>query len=123
MIPASFYTLKCTVKHRLQGTRDMLNAPSYGEPSSWETIYTDLPCSLEVYSKSDIQFKPTGERMEPTNILYVGIDTPLDIEDRIYFAGVDSGLGYDQEFVVQGANPAIDMMGQIDHLEYELIIP
>jgi len=122
MIP-SFYNLKCIVKRRSAISRDILNAPDYGNVSNWDIIYDALPCSLEVYQKSDIEFKPTGERVEPVNILYVGPDALLDVEDRIFFNGVDSGLGYDQEFIIQGCNPALDMLGGIEHYEYEMIIP
>jgi hypothetical protein len=117
---------KCTVKRRaLVPAVDILNAPSYGKVINWSNVYVNLPCRLEVYSPSSIQFKPTGERIEPSNILYVDCSTPLKPEDRVFLLNIeDTGLYYYQEFIVQGAVPALTMMGLPQHhLEYNLIVP
>jgi hypothetical protein len=118
-------TMKCNVKRRAGNpVKDILNAPNYGKVDNWVNIYINLPCRLEI-KQSSIQFKPTGERVEPTNILYVDASTPLNIEDRVFMVSSDnvSGLGYQQEFIVSGVMPAISMIGGIDHYEYSLIIP
>jgi hypothetical protein len=124
----ALFTHKCNVKRRATyPIKDALNAPSYGTVNTWMNVYVNLPCRLEI-SSSDIQFKPTGERVAPTNILYVDVSTPLKIEDRVFMV-FDSkndvaGLGYQQEFIVQGTVPALTMLGQTGHhSEYILVMP
>ena len=116
---------KCNVRRRpTNPSRNVLNELSYGKVDTWNYVYVNIPCRLEI-SQSTIQFKSTGERVEPTNILYVDFSTPLNVEDRIFMIDTSTtGLGLNQEFIVQGTTPALDMVGQPKHhLEYHLIIP
>lgn len=124
---ATFFmlTMICSVKRRADNySVDILNEPSYGDVKDWDNIYVNIPCRLEV-SNSNIQFKPTGERIPPKNILYVDASTPLQVEDRVIFSNNNvNGLGFQQEFIVQGCVPALDQIGQPSHhLEYELLCP
>jgi hypothetical protein len=114
----------CNVKRRVETpSKNVLNEPDYGKSKDWANIYVNLPCRLEI-SSSKVQFAPTGLRVPPINRLYVDASTPLKVMDRVYFNPSVSGLGVVQEFIVQGAMPALDMVGQPSHhLEYELIIP
>jgi hypothetical protein len=120
----AMFSMKCNVKRRNSNPiKDLLNAPSYGKTDTWANVYINIPCRLETI-KSQIQFKPTGERAEPINILYVDCSTPLKIEDRIILDNKFTGLRYSQEFIVQGAVVALDMLRRPQHhLEYKLIIP
>ena len=115
----------CNVKRRNNNLKDLLNAPDYGYTDNWDNVYINLPCRLEISNPSDIQFKETGERIKPTNILYVDFATPLKAEDRIYILNSDLvSLGYGTEFIVQGRIPALDMIRKPrHHLEYNLIVP
>ncbi len=119
-------TMLCNVVRRSSApTSDSLNAPSYGTVDTWVPVYVNLPCRLEIYRQSMIQFKPTGERIEPRTYMYVDASTPLQVEDRIFFLNNSvTGLGQQQEFIVQGALPGVDMIGQPNHhIEYELLVP
>jgi len=119
----SMFNMKCNVKRRASTpTKDILNAPSYGTVDTWDNVYVNIPCRLEII-KSPIQFKPTGERVLPVNILYVDCSTPLKIQDRIILDNKYTGLRYSQEFIVQGAQPALDMLRRPQHhLEYRLTL-
>ena len=124
---ASFFLLthKCNVKRRAENpSANILNEPDYGVPQDWVNVYVNLPCRLEITS-SQIQFKPTGERVPPMNVLYIDASTPLKVQDRVWFLDTNvTGLGVVQEFIVQGAKPALNMLGLPQHhLEYELLVP
>jgi len=122
----SALTHKCNVKRRdVNASRDALNEIDYGNTIDWANIYIDLPCRLEIVRANPIEFKPTGERMKPKTILYVDASTPLKPEDRVYMLdNRTTGLPKQQEFVVQGALPAMNMIRQPrHHLEYRLALP
>jgi hypothetical protein len=118
-------TMKCNVKRRNpNASKNALNEIDYGKVKDWDNVYINIPCRLEIQS-SPIQFKPTGERVAPMNILYVNASTPLKVEDRVFIGNTDAvGLNIVQEFIVQGTKPALSMVGlPTDHLEYDLLIP
>lgn len=120
-------TQLCNVQRRSSNpSYDSMNAPDYGPVKDWPTVYVNIPCRLEIkILSSAIQFKPTGERIQPQNVLYVDASTPLNVEDRVFILNNSvPGLEYAQEFIVQGTNPALNMIGlPYHHLEYELIVP
>lgn len=94
--------------------RDELNAPTYGNLETWDTIYSALECRIEI-SSAPIQFKPTGERVPPLAKLYIDEEVDIKAEDRV----IDGDIIY----IVQGVQPHYDSMGGIHHYEFDLLIP
>jgi hypothetical protein len=94
--------------------RDILNAPSYGSTDSWTTIYPALRCRIET-TNAPIQFKPTGERVPPSCLMYIDEDVDIKAEDRIYDG--------DNYYIVEGKQTHWDTVGGVHHYEYSLLVP
>jgi hypothetical protein len=129
-MPANFlnYILnqEVVVKRRIawddaSATRDALNAPSYGTPDNWKTIYSALKCRIEYVggtrSGSRIEFRPTGERVKPIAIMFIDDDMDIRAEDRI----IDSVGVFN--WIVEGKQILYNTVGGIHHYEYQLNIP
>lgn len=115
-----FLNYLATVRRRTGGasgsgaTLDALNAQVYGDPSTWTTVYTDMPCRLEIQSQP-ISFTQAGERTNPTkNVLYVSNDYTLQTEDRVVISGIT--------YIAQGIMVAFDPIGGVDHYEITVLI-
>jgi hypothetical protein len=97
-------------------SRDSFNSPIYGTPTTnWSVIYSALPCRF-AFSKRKIEFKPTGERVEPQGVLYYPADYTIGPEDRIInSAGV--------EYVVTSTQIAYQTPNVISHMEADIELP
>lgn len=118
MLNAIFNT-KVTVKRRLDlsvASRDVLNNPIYGAPtSSWNTIYTNMPCRLG-FSAKPLQFAPTAERITPHGTAYVPKEYTIYHEDRII---TSTGI----EYIVVSVVPGYLNNTVLDHYELEVALP
>ena len=94
---------------------DVLNAPSYGKPDTWETVYPALKCRIEIKFSAPIEFKPTGERIPPRTIMFTNEDVDVRPEDRIYEG--------DNVWVVEGRQDYFNTVGGIHHYEFSLLVP
>jgi len=93
--------------------RDVLNAPSYGDPTTWDIVYAALKCRIETMGAS-IQFKPTGERIPPQVIMFIDDDVDVRPEDRIF----DGTMTW----IVEGKQTHYNTVGGIHHYEYTLLV-
>ena len=117
MIPGIFNQL-VTVKRRVSTGTDSLNNPIYGAPTSgagWSTLYSNMPARLAFSSKS-LQFAQTGERPEPSGIMYCSADYILQSEDRVL---TPDGI----EYVVSSIVPGYVNNSVVDHFEIILTLP
>ena len=127
-IPAHFlnYILNkvVTVKRRKgwrvgEAPRDILNAPSYDKPENWETVYPSLKCRIEFVASArygfPIEFKPTGERLQPRTVMFVDDNVDIRPEDRIFDG--------DMVWIVEGKQIYYNTVGGIHHYEYSLLVP
>jgi hypothetical protein len=108
MIPA-IYNQNVVVKRRISVGRDVLNNPTYGQPTGgvgWSTVYASMPARLAFSSKA-IQFAQTGERPSPNGVVYYGTDYALLVEDRVL---TPDGIEYTVTSIVPGyvTNTVID---------------
>ena len=97
-------------------TRDVLNAPNYGTPSTWTTVYAALKCRIEYKMNAPIQFKPTGERVPPPVVMFIDDNVDIRTEDRIF------DTENDEEWIVEGRQSYYNSVGGIHHYEYSLLI-
>jgi hypothetical protein len=120
MIP-SLLNISVTVKRRTaygSVTRDALNNPVYGTPTSgagWTTAYTAMPVRL-AFSQKKVDYTLTGERVLPSGIMYYGKDFTILAEDRVI---TPDGI----EYVVLGVVPGYVMGAVVDHYEAQIALP
>jgi hypothetical protein len=119
MLNAIFNTT-VAVKRRASyatATRDALNNPVYGAPTSgatWSTIYATMPARL-AFGEKPIEFAPTGERITPEGVMYFPPDYTVKAEDRILTNGI--------EYVVVSTVPGYMNNTIVDHYEAILKLP
>ncbi len=117
--PSAFLTDTVTIKRRASigsASRDALNNPIYGGyTGGLATIYTGMPVKL-AFSKRDVVFAATGERIEPSGVMYFNAGYTLQQEDRIITSD-------NIEYVCTGLNTAIVSAGVVDHYECILALP
>ncbi len=110
-----------TVKRRntvASASRDSFNNPVYGAPTSgagWYTAYTNMPIRF-AFSKKDVEFAPTGERIKPNGVAYSTIDYTIFHEDRFI---TSNGV----EYVVTGVSKGYLTGNVLDHMEYTVELP
>lgn len=100
--------------------RDSLNNPIYGDPvtgAGWAQIYTAMPCKLDFSSKI-LQFAQTGERPEPSGVMYIPNSYSLTEDDRIITSDASP-----IQYVVVSVEPAYLTPMSISHYEAVLILP
>jgi hypothetical protein len=125
MPPALFSQSVNVFRRTSTPSRDALNNPVYGTPTSgagWSQIYTSMPCKLAFSSKA-IQFAQTGERPEPSGIMYFGSAYSLLEEDRVVTVTGLPTSSSTIEYVVVGIVPAYSTPNTVDHYEAVLSLP
>ena len=67
----------------IAASRDALNNPVYGNPESWNLVYSNMPCRLS-YNDKKIRFAPTGELIQPTaELIYDSSTYTMQAMDKI----------------------------------------
>jgi hypothetical protein len=118
-MPPALFNQLVTLYRRTSTATDALGNPTYGVPvtgAGWSVIYTNMPVKL-AFSAKQIQFAMTGERPEPTGIVYCGASYIVLPEDRIVTAGSTI------QYVVVSVVPAYSTPNTIDHWEIIVSLP
>ena len=118
LLPISLLNSLVTVKRRQSSTRDILNNPVYGAPTSgsgWSTIYTNMPVRLAFHTNL-LDFAREGERENPGGVVYYSPDYALQTEDRIITA---DGI----EYTVISIVPGYVFGSVVDHYEAIVQLP
>ena len=96
-------------------SRDVLNNPTYGIPTSWPIVYSNINVRLQ-FSGKELIFAPTGELVLPEGILYIDKQytlQPMDHIVTITTPGYPTGI----EYVVLSIVPAFYGNSLVDHYE------
>lgn len=107
-----------TIERRIDVGRDQLNNPTFGDPVSgtgWSVAYSNMPVRLAFSSKA-LQFAMTGERPNPSGVMYYNPEYSLQAEDRIITPD-------NIQYVVTSIVPGYVNGGIVDHYEAVLGLP
>ncbi len=115
----NIYNTTVQIRRRVDtsvASRDALNNPVYGAPtSSWTQVYDTMPCKFAFTSKQ-MTFVETGERIQPTGVMYFPADYSLFQNDRaITLDGI--------EYVITDIAPAYLYGSKISHFEANVKLP
>ena len=120
----SIYTDKVNILRResyLIASRDSINNPVYGTPTSWNVVYSNIYIKIG-YSGKQMKVSTTGELIYPSCTGYYSTQYILQPEDRIII--VDSvGIPPGIEYVVESVYPSYLMFGILDHYQFEAHLP
>jgi hypothetical protein len=116
-MPPNIFNTTATVRRSSYTTRDSLNNPVLGTPTTWPIVYSSMPCKFAFSSKS-IQFAQTGERPEPSGIMYFGNAYTILSNDRVITTDASP-----IEYVVVSVVPAYLTPTVVSHYEAVLSLP
>ena len=100
---------------------DVLNNPNYGDPTTWNKVYSNIKVRL-AYSGKMMTIKNTGEMIYPQGTGYAAKNIALQPMDRIVIVnspGVPKGI----EYFVEAVYPSYIMNGVVDHVEFAFHLP
>lgn len=100
---------------------DVLNNPSYGDPTDWPVVYQNIKIRL-AFSGKQIKISSTGELVYPTATAYIPKNYTFKPMDRIVTVkspGIQPGI----EYVVEAVYPAYILNGVVDHYEANIHLP
>ena len=108
-------------ENTLTASRDSLNNPSYGNPSDWLFVYTNIKVRITFSGKS-IAFDAKGELITPSGQVY--FDKQYDIRAMDRFVTVDCpGLASGIEYVITEVFPVFYGHGIISHYVAKIELP
>ena len=102
-------------------SRDVLNNPSYGDPITWNIVYSNIKVRL-AWSGKAMEIKSTGELIYPAGTMYIPKNYTVQPMDRVVTVstpGYQSGI----EYVIESVIPAFYANGLVDHYEAHLHLP
>ena len=106
------------VYRRVEGGRDSLNNPIYGNPVTgvgWNIVYLAMPVRL-AFTDKRVQFARGGERVLPYGTMYFSQDFAVIQEDRIITPD-------NIQYVVTSIRIAYKTGSVIDHYEAIVELP
>ena len=123
MVPVTFHDL-VSVKRRVDvssASRDLLGNYIYGDPSTWNYVYQNIPVRL-AWSGKQLRVSSTGESIHPEGIGYCSTSIILQPEDRlvtVFSTGVPVGI----EYIITACWPSYLGNLLLDHYEFSLSLP
>ena len=102
-------------------TRDVLNNPNYGDPTTWPYAYQNIHVRL-AWSGKSMKISSTGELIFQQGTLYFSKDLDLRPEDRIITVASD-GVTKGIEYMITTTYPSYYMNGKVDHFEGNVVLP
>jgi len=121
MIPAILSDTVDVLRRADSPAVDVLNNPNYGDPSSWNSVYTGIKVRL-AWSGKGMQIKNTGELIYPTGVGYIPKQYTIKPMDRI-ITKKTPGNTIGIEYVVEAVYPSYILHGVVDHYEINLHLP
>jgi hypothetical protein len=109
-------------KNTTSASLDILNNPIYGDPTTWDFVYTNIKARLLWGSKKMI-FAETGELISPNGTCYIPANIKILPQDRIITVDTP-GYSSNIEYVCESVIPGFSMLGgPIAFYEVELSLP
>jgi hypothetical protein len=102
-------------------SRDAFNNPVYGDPTTWNIVYTNLKLRL-AFSGKGMKISSTGEILKPQGQGYCSKYINIRPEDRIIIVS-SPGVAVGTEYVVESVWSSYLMNNVVDHFEFSFNLP